>query len=89
MLLHVVKCNKYLNGEPLDQIHREPVEVIHFDELVEVHAQHLEGHYQVLAEHKVVILPDYILFVLGVALVQGVQQLRLYKPLFVKALLVL
>ena len=42
-LFHVVERDEDLNGKTTDEALRDALKVVHFDELVQVHGEHLEG----------------------------------------------
>lgn len=64
------------------------MEVVALDELIQIHAQHLEGEDQMLAEDELFFYADYILFVLWVVVSQLLQNLGFNEALLVEALLV-
>ena len=65
-LLHVFQTAHQLNGESADESLLETRIVVHLDELVEVEAEQVERHAQVVAEHEVVLDLNNALFVLVV-----------------------
>lgn len=64
------------------------MEVVAFDELVEIHAQHLEGEDQVLAEDELLLYANDVLFVLWVVVAELLQNLGFNETLLVESLLV-
>ena len=65
-LLHVFQPTHQLNGESADESLLEARIVVHLDELVEVEAEQVERHAQVVAEHEVVLDLYNALFVVVV-----------------------
>lgn len=65
-LLHVLESAHELDGESADESLLEACIVVHLDELVEVQAEEVEGHAEVVAEHEVVLYLDHTLFVVQV-----------------------
>ena len=55
-----------MNRKAANQAHGHALEIIAFDEFVEVHAQHFKYENEVLAEHEFLFDTNYILFVLRV-----------------------
>ena len=88
VFFHEVEGDEYLDSKPLDEVKAESLEVVHFYELVEVHAQQFERDNQVLPEHELVRPPNDILFVFGVSPVQVLDQLSLDQALLVQSLFV-
>ena len=89
VFVEVVQADQNLNGEPLDQVETESLEVVHLDELIQVHTQHLESDHQVLPEQELVQSPNDILLVFGVVVVQVFDQFGFHQTLFVQSFLVL
>ena len=77
-----------LNGKSADESDRHSLEVVAFDELVQVHAQHLEGEDQMLAEDKLFLYANDVLFVLWIVVSELLQNLGLDQTLLVQPLLV-
>ena len=65
-LLHVFQPAHQLNGKSADESLLEARIVVHLDELVEVEAEQVERHAQVVAEHEVVLDLYNALFVVVV-----------------------
>ena len=65
------------------------MEVVVLDELVEVDREELEGDDQVIAEHAVVLDLDYVVLVVGVLLLQVLQDAQLNARLVLVTLFVL
>lgn len=65
-----VQRYKYLNGEPLDQVERKTLEIVHLDEFIQVHGQHLERYHQVLTEQELIMASDYIFLIFFVLIIQ-------------------
>lgn len=65
------------------------MEVVHFDELVQVDGQHLERDDQVLPEDKLVQPFDDVLLVLRIVIIQMLHELGLNQSLLIQPLLVL
>ena len=65
------------------------MEVVVLDELVEVDREELEGDDQVVAEHAVVLDLDYVVLVVGVLLLQVLQDAQLNTRLVLVTLFVL
>ena len=65
-LLHIFQPAHQLNGESTDESLLEARIVVHLDELVEVEAEQVERHAQVVAEHEVVLDLNNALFVVVV-----------------------
>jgi len=78
-----------LDGEPLDQVERKTLEVVHLDELVEVDRKHFEGDHEVLPKHKLIQPPDNILLVFRVLVIQVLHQFGFHQSLLVQPLFVL
>lgn len=77
-----------LNGESLDQIQREPLEIIHLNKFIQVHGKHLEGDHQMLSENELVQSSDYIFLVFRISIIQVLDKLCFNQTLLVKPLLV-
>jgi hypothetical protein len=88
VLVEVIKTDEDLDGEPFDEVEGESLEVVHFDEFVEVDRQHFESDDQVLPKHKLVQSLYDIFLVLRVVVVQVLYQFSLNQALFVKSLFV-
>jgi hypothetical protein len=67
--------HEQLNREPPDQADRDTLEVVALDELVQVHAQHLERQYQMFTEHELLFDADDIFLVVRVVVAKLVQNL--------------
>ena len=65
------------------------MEVVVLDELVEVDREELEGDYQVVAEHAVVLDLDYVILIVGVLLLKVLQDAQLNARLVLVTLFVL
>ena len=65
------------------------MEVVVLDELVEVDREELEGDYQVVAEHAVVLDLDYVILIVGVLLLKVLQDAQLNARLVLITLFVL
>lgn len=89
VLAEEVKRYKDLNSEPLNQVQREAIEVVHFDKFVEVHGQHFKCNHEMLAERELVQAADDVLLVLSVVVVQVLDKLGLDEALLVQSGLVL
>ena len=50
VLVEIIQRNQNLNRKPFDQVQREALEVVHLDELIQVHRQHFKTQDQMLAE---------------------------------------
>ncbi len=83
VLAEVVEGNENLDGESLDEVEGETLEVVHLDELVQVDREHLERYHQVLPEHELVESPDDVLFVFRIPVVQVLDQLGFDQTLLV------
>lgn len=44
-LLHVVQRDEDLDGESAGQTLRDALEIVHFDEFIQVHRKHLKSQY--------------------------------------------
>lgn len=88
VLFHVVQGDEQLDREAANQADRDALEVVALDELVEVHAQHLEGEDEVLAEDELLLDANYVLLVLWVVVAQLIQYLCLDEALLIQAFLV-
>lgn len=64
-----------LNGEASDQVLRDSLEVVLFEEIVQVDREQLEGDDQVLAEDHVVLHAYNVVLVVGVGTVQEFEDL--------------
>ena len=82
-LFHVMQRDKNLNGEPTDEPLRHALEVVHLDELVQVHGQHLEGQDQVLPEDKRFHDAHNILLILWIVLFELFKDASLDQTLLV------
>ena len=78
-----------LNRESSYQRQGDALEVVVLDELVEVDREELEGDDQVVAEHAVVLDLDYVVLVVGVLLLQVLQDAQLNARLMLITLFVL
>jgi len=85
-LEHVIKGLQYLNGESFGQSHRKSLEIIIFDELVQVNTQHFEADEHVTAEGERVFYPHNIFGILMVLLLERLQNLDLNFTLLVQFL---
>lgn len=89
ILRQVVQRYEYLNGEALDEIEREALEVVHLDEFIKIDGQHFESDHEMLPEVKLVQSANYVLLVLGVLVVQVLYQFCFHKALLVQSFLIL
>ena len=89
VLAEVVERYEYLDSESLYQVKRETLEMIHLDELVQIHREHFEGDHEMLSEKKLVRPPDDIFLIFGITFVQMLYQSRFHQTLLVQPLLVL
>ena len=87
-LLHVMERDKYLNGESADEPFRDALEVVHLDELVQVHRQHLEGENEMLAENESLHDSHNILLILWIVLFELVEDTCLDQTLLIQPFLV-
>ena len=88
-LVHVVQSFKDLDREALGERHREALEIIILDELVQVDTQHLEDDAHMASEREAVLDPHYVLAVVHVAIPQGLEDLDLDLSLLMELLPVL
>ena len=88
-LVHVVQSLQDLDAKPLGQGHREALEVVVLDELVQVDGQHLKRDEHVTPEGEVVFDPDDVLAVLSVMVPQSLQDSNLDFTLLMELLPVL
>lgn len=88
VLSHEVKRDQDLDRKPLDQTETESLEVVHLDEVIQVHAQKLERDHKVLPKHELVQLLYNIFLVFRVLKIQLLDQLGFHKTLLVEPLLV-
>ncbi len=70
-------------GESLNKVQRESIEIVHFDEFIEVYGEHFKSNDQVLAEDELVQSPDDVLLVIRVQTIQRLYQLGLHQTLLV------
>lgn len=84
----VIQRYEYLNSEPFDEIEREALEVVHFDEFVQVYGQHFERYHKMLSEVELVQAANNVLFVLRILVVQVLYQFRFHQALLVQPLFV-
>jgi hypothetical protein len=70
MLAHVVQGNEYLDSESLDQRQREAFEIVHLDEVVEVHTEQFKRDDQMLSEYELIIPSDNILLVFRILFIK-------------------
>jgi hypothetical protein len=82
------KCCKELDCEASDKSKRDTLEIVVFDELVEVDTKQLKGDAQMITEVEVIIEVHDIGGVLGVPLSELLQNAHLYKRLMMKPFLV-
>jgi len=45
VFVKVIERYEDLNGESLDQVKRKALKMIHFNELIQIHGQHLESYH--------------------------------------------
>ena len=64
------------------------MEIVHLDEFIEVHGQHLESDHQVLAEQKLIQSSNYIFLIFFVLIIQMFDKLGFDETLLVQPLLV-
>jgi hypothetical protein len=88
VLFHVVERDEQLDREAANQAYGNALEIITLDELVEVHAQHLEDEDQVLAERELLLYANDVLLVLWVVVAELLQDLGFDEALLVEPLLV-
>jgi hypothetical protein len=69
MFTHVEQSNEDLNRKALDQVKGEALEVVHFNEFVQVNRQHLKSQHQVLSKYEVLMLFNDVFLVFRVVLV--------------------
>jgi hypothetical protein len=70
VILLIFECLQYLDGESPDQANGDSLEVVVFDELVQVNAQQLKPNDQVLSEYRVVLHSDDIVHIIWIILLQ-------------------
>lgn len=87
--LHVLESTHELYGESSDEPLLKASVVVHLDELIEIEAVQVEGHAQVVPEHKVILNLYHALLVLWVVLLYQQQQFSLNCRLVVVLLLIL
>ncbi len=85
---HVLEAAHQLNCKAPDQTLLEASVVVHLDKLVEVQTVEVEGHAQMVAEHKVVLNLNDALLILWVILLYQKKKLCLYRCLIVVLFLV-
>lgn len=88
VLVEVVETNEDLDGKSLYQVKRKALEVVHFDEFIEVDRKHFESDTEMLSEQELVMSSDYVFLVLGVMFVQVLYQSGLHQSLLIQPLLV-
>lgn len=77
-----------LNGEPSNQPDRHPSELIVLNELIKVYAEKLERYDEMLPVNGEVLYPDDIVDIIGVMLLEVVENVQLDPSLMMKAFLV-
>jgi hypothetical protein len=77
-----------LNGKPSNQPDRHPSELIVLNELIKVYAEKLERYDKMLPVNGEVLYPDDIVDIIGVMLLQVVENVQLDPSLMMKAFLV-
>ena len=70
VLAQEVQRDQDLDCKALDQRQTKSLEVVHLDEVVQIHGQQLERYDQVFTENELVELLDDVLFVFRVFFVQ-------------------
>ena len=88
MLSLVFQSLQDLNSEPSNQPDRHPSELIVLNELIKVYAEKLERYDQMLPVNGEVLYPDDIVDIIGVMLLQVVENVQLDPSLMMKAFLV-
>mmetsp|Transcript_48637 Transcript_48637/g.125284 ORF Transcript_48637/g.125284 Transcript_48637/m.125284 type:complete len:217 (+) Transcript_48637:637-1287(+) len=88
LLLQKSQGRQQLDGKSPDETQRNPLEIVVFNELVEIYAEQLEGDAQVVPEIEVVHHVHHIRGALDVALAQVLEDLHLDQRLVVKSFLV-
>lgn len=88
VLSHVVQGDQYLNSETLYQRQGEAFEVVHLDEVIQVHTQQLKRYDEVLAKYELVQTPNDILFVLRIMFVERFNKFSFDQTLLIKSFLV-
>jgi len=71
VLSHEEQGYQDLDGKPLDQVQRKPIEVVHLYELIKVYREHFGSNDEMLPEDKLIKLPDDVFLVFRVLLVQS------------------
>lgn len=88
ILAQVPQSNQQLNGKSTHKALRNSLEIIELYKFIQVHGEHLERQDQVLAENKTVEKSDDVTFVVGILLVQALENASFDQPLFIKTLFV-
>ena len=87
--LHVLESTHELDGEPSNESLLEAGIVVHLYEFIEIQAEQVECHAQMVPEDKVVLDLDHALLILGVVLLREEEEFRLNGRLVVVLLLIL
>lgn len=87
--VHVVECFKDLNGKALGEGHREALEVVILDELVQVYRQHFKPNAHMAPKSKIAFDSHNILLVFMIRVPQSFQDLDLNLTLLMQFLPIL
>ena len=87
--LHVLESAHELDGEPPNEALLEAGIIVHLYEFIEIQAEQVECHAQMVPEDKVVLYLDHALLVLGVVLLREEEEFGLNGRLVVVLLLIL
>lgn len=87
--LHVLESAHELDGKPPNESLLEAGIVVHLYEFIEIQAEQVECHAQMVPEDKVVLYLDHALLVLGVVLLREEEEFGLNGRLVVVLLLIL
>lgn len=89
VLTEVVQRYENLDRESFYQIEGESLEVVHLNEFIQVHTQHLEDDHQMLSEIELVDASNNVFLVIKVLVVQVLDQFSFNKALLIQPSLVL
>jgi len=80
----LLECLQDLDCEPSNQAQREPLEVVVFNEFVQVDTQQFEGHADVFAEQKGVAYAHNVVVFFWVSIPQSLQEFDFHHRLLVE-----
>ena len=85
---HVVKRHQDLYGESANKTFRNSLEVVHFDEFVEIHGEHLEVEDQMFPEDESFDYSDDVFLVVRVSSLELLENASFDEALLVQSLFV-